>query len=144
MNELSEDIDYNDCIPFVPPIKSGKVIKVYDGDTITIVSKLPYAESPMYKFNVRINGIDCPEIKSKCKEEKKVALLAKELVSSTLLGKIVKLENVTTEKYGRILADVILEEYNIAQLLIDNKLAVEYTGGAKQKGFDWIAYSNAH
>jgi hypothetical protein len=29
-------------IPFVPPITSGTVIKVYDGDTITITSKLPY------------------------------------------------------------------------------------------------------
>ena len=27
---------------FVPPITNGKVIKVYDGDTITIASKMPW------------------------------------------------------------------------------------------------------
>ena len=52
-------------ILFVPPITEGEVIHVYDGDTITIVSKLPYDESPLYRFSVRLAGIDCAEIKGK-------------------------------------------------------------------------------
>lgn len=57
-----ETINYVDTIPFVPPITSGKVIKVYDGDTITIASKLPYDHSPIYRFSVRLLGIDSPEM----------------------------------------------------------------------------------
>ena len=38
----NEDIDWKDTVKFVPPIISGMVLKVYDGDTITIASKLPY------------------------------------------------------------------------------------------------------
>ena len=47
---ISKDIDYTTAVPFVPPVDSGYVIKVYDGDTITIASKLPYASSLLYKF----------------------------------------------------------------------------------------------
>ena len=57
-----EEVNYEDTIPFIPPITHGKVIKVYDGDTITIAALLPYENSKLYRFSVRINGIDCPEI----------------------------------------------------------------------------------
>ena len=86
-------------IAFVPPISSGTVIKVYDGDTITITSKLPYDSSPLYKFSVRLNGIDCPEIKGKCETEKEVAKVARDTLSSKIMGKVIQLKNVQTEKY---------------------------------------------
>ena len=60
LNTVDNPIEWKDCIPFVPPIAMGFVIKVYDGDTITIASKLPYPDSPLYRFSVRLNGIDCP------------------------------------------------------------------------------------
>ena len=55
------DIKYEDTVEFTFPITEGKVIKVYDADTITIASKLPYKESPIYRLSVRLNGIDAPE-----------------------------------------------------------------------------------
>jgi endonuclease YncB( thermonuclease family) len=64
---------WEDTIPFKPPITGGRVIKVYDGDTITVASKLPYRKSPLYRWSVRIRGIDCPEMKSHDKNEKLVA-----------------------------------------------------------------------
>ena len=30
------DVEYKDTVPFVPPVTGGRVVKVYDGDTITI------------------------------------------------------------------------------------------------------------
>ena len=42
MTDYLDTIDYKDTIPFIPPITTGKVIKVYDGDTLTLASKLPY------------------------------------------------------------------------------------------------------
>ena len=63
-------IELKDTVPFTFPIENGQVIKVYDGDTITIASKLPYDASPLYRLSVRLNGIDTPEIKGKNDDEK--------------------------------------------------------------------------
>ena len=48
MTDYLDIIEYNDTIPFIPPITCGKVIKVYDGDTLTLASKLPYDGCPIY------------------------------------------------------------------------------------------------
>ena len=61
--EDGTDIKWEDTVEFTFPIFCGRVIKVYDDDTITIASKLPYEQSPMYRLSVRLNGIDTPEIK---------------------------------------------------------------------------------
>ncbi len=127
----SSDIKFEDTIPFVPPITGGKVIKVYDGDTITIASKLPYEGSPLYRFSVRLNGIDAPEIKTKSEEEKKLAQKAKEKMSELVLGKDIILKNVQTEKYGRILADIYVDSIHVNEYMIEQGLAVRYNGGTK-------------
>ena len=126
-----DGLKYEDTIPFIPPIKSGLVIKVYDGDTITIASRLPYQGSPLYRFSVRLNGIDAPEIKSKNEEEKKLAKISKDTLSQQILNKVVSLENVSLEKYGRILADVIIDGKNMSEFMLEKKLAVKYDGGTK-------------
>ncbi len=138
-----DNISYNDTIPFIPPITQGKVIKVYDGDTITIASKLPFAESPLYRFSVRINGIDCPEMRTKNTDEKQCAKLAKQKVIDLCLNKIVKLENVKLEKYGRILADVLCENDSIGDSLCTCNLAVKYDGGTKVVPDNWMEYYNS-
>ena len=132
---------YKDAIPFVPPIHEGYVVKVYDGDTITIASKLPYKESPLYRFQVRLNGIDCPEIRGENEFEKKVAQMAKLEISNLILNKHVTLKNVGTEKYGRILADVYIENIHLNGLLLDRRLAVKYDGGAKVSPKSWTKYN---
>ena len=126
--------------PFVPPLTDGIVVKVYDGDTITIVSKLPYDTSPLYKFSIRIRNIDCPEIRGSCDDEKQCAKIAKQRVSDLILNKKVELRNVGTEKYGRVLADVIIDGQDIGRLLIDERLALEYSGGSKLKLVSWLKY----
>ena len=138
-----ENVCYNDTIPFIPPITEGKVIKVYDGDTITIASKLPFTESPLYRFSVRINGIDCPEMRTKNPEEKQCAKLAKQKVIDICFNKIVKLENVKLEKYGRILADVVCCDESIGNSLCNSNLAVKYDGGTKKVPDNWMEYYNS-
>jgi len=130
----------SDAIPFIPPITGGIVIKVYDGDTITIVSKLPYDASPLYKFSVRINGIDCPEIKGKDADEKQCAKIAKQHVSDLILNKRVELQNVGTEKYGRVLADVFIDGRNVGEILVNERLALVYNGGTKIRPNNWLRY----
>lgn len=122
------------AVHFVVPISEGWCISVYDGDTITIATNLNInGTTTLYKFNVRIRGIDCPEMRSKNNVEKQYAIKAKELVQNLCYGKCVKLANVSYDKYGRILADVYCDDILIAQRLLNSKLAVEYNG--KQKTF---------
>ena len=142
MNEYESNIKWEDTVEFTFPIKGGKVIKVYDGDTITIASKLPYDSSPLYRLSVRLNGIDTPEIKGKgiSEEEKHEAILAREFVSKLILNKFVRLENIETEKYGRILADVYIDKIHLNELLIKERYAVKYDGGTKKKPISWLKY----
>lgn len=143
MTEYLNNINYKDTIPYIPNITCGKVIKVYDGDTITIASKMSFDNSPIYRFSVRINGIDCPEMKTSNKTEKECAIIAKTTISQLVLHKIVHLQNVKQEKYGRILADVTIDNISLGDMLCECHLAVKYDGGTKISPNDWIEYYNS-
>ena len=135
-NDFS-NVDWNNTTPFVPPIKSGYVIKVYDGDTITIAAKMPYMNSPIYRFSVRLNGIDCPEIKGKTITEKELAINARDALANKIMRKNVTLQNVSLEKYGRLLADVYCEGVHMNQWMLDKKFALPYDGGKKSRPLEW-------
>jgi len=143
LDNLTEPIKLKDTIPFVHPVDKGQVVKVYDGDTITIASKLPYAESPIYRFSVRLNGIDTPEIKSSNKNEKECAQIVKKLVTELVMDKVITLRNVQSEKYGRILADVYIGDLHLNKYLIEKRLAIGYDGGTKNSPKDWMSYHNS-
>lgn len=136
------DIKWEDTVEFTFPIKGGRVIKVYDADTITIASKLPYDDSPMYRLSVRLNGIDTPEMKGKgiLDEEKEAAKMAREFVSNLVLNKFVTLQNIESEKYGRILADVYIGNIHLNEILLKERYAVKYDGGTKIKPTSWLKY----
>ena len=137
-------INWSDTCPFIFPIREGQVIKVYDGDTITIAAYMPYADgaSPLFRFSVRLNGIDTPEIKGKTDDEKIAAKQVKDALSNLILNKRVSIKNIQTEKYGRILADVYIGELHINQWLITEKYAVKYDGGTKKSPESWLKYIN--
>ena len=136
----NKSIVWKDTVEFVAPIEKGIVIKVYDGDTITIASKLPYDTSPLYRFSVRLNGIDCPEMKGKDENEKECAKIAKKEMNDLIMNKMVTLKNVQTEKYGRILADVYIGDIHLNKHMIEKRLAVAYDGGTKMKPTNWMNY----
>ena len=142
--EDATDIKWEDTVEFKFPINGGRVIKVYDADTITIASKLPYDNSPLYRLSVRLNGIDTPEMKGKDipEEEKTAAKIARDFVSNLVLNKYVRLENICNEKYGRILADVYIGEIHLNDLLVKEKYAVTYNGGTKLKNVNWLKYKS--
>ena len=137
------DQNKEEPIPFVIPITEGKVIKVYDGDTITVQFRLPYKKSKLYKISVRLNGIDCPELKTKNEIEKKCSQIAKQKVSDLLMGNTVQFKNVSMEKYGRLLADVYYNNKSVNEWLLDNHLAIKYDGGTKQPPENWMEYYNS-
>jgi endonuclease YncB( thermonuclease family) len=140
--ETDTIIKWEDTVQFTFPITGGQVIKVYDADTITIAAKLPYESSPLYRLSVRLNGIDTPEIKGKgiSDEEKAAAKVARDFLTSLIFQKYVRLENVESEKYGRILADVYIGDIHLNELLIKERYAVKYDGGTKVKPNSWSNY----
>lgn len=120
-----DNLTYSNTIPFIPPLKEGKVVKVYDGDTITIGA---IVFEVAYRFSVRLNGIDTPELRGPDKDK---ASLARDDLSNLVMNKIVRLENIGTEKYGRVLADVYLDQLHVNQWMIERGHAKEYHGGKK-------------
>jgi endonuclease YncB( thermonuclease family) len=114
---LSNDIQWNDTLQFIPPINTGRVIKVYDADTFIVAAHLPYDSSPLYRFTVRLNGIDYTEIKYG-----NDTIHAKDELENLILNKMITLKNIKNEKYGRILADIYIDNLHINQYMIDEQL----------------------
>lgn len=134
-NKLNQ-IDEKNLKLFVPKIKDCKVVSVYDGDTITVAAYLK-GDPECYKFKVRLSGIDSPEMKGSSETEKKHAIESRDALSSQILHQIVKLDIKGTEKYGRILADVIYNGENMNDWMIKNGYAVKYSGGTKIRPEKW-------
>ena len=133
-------IKWEETTAFTPPISGGQVIKVYDGDSITIAGYLPMYNSPLFRFSVRLNGIDTAEIKGKSEDEIESAKQARDALSKLILHKEIILKNVATEKYGRVLADVYLDDLCVNDWLIKECYAVKYDGGTKKPPKSWLKY----
>ena len=63
--------------------------------------------------------------------EKDAAIVARDALSAKILGKTITLRNVTTEKYGRLLANVYLDGECMNDWMLKNGHAVAYDGGKK-------------
>ena len=109
----------------------SKVISVYDGDTFRVdIDSLP----PIVGKNIpiRLNGVDTPEIRGKCKYEKDLAIKARDFVRNKLANaKEIKLNNLQRGKYFRVVADVMVDGVSLEQELLENELAYKYSGGKK-------------
>jgi len=103
----------------------------YDGDTIKF--NLPGLHPIIgNKINIRVNGIDTPEIRGKCEQEKYSAEQAREMVADILKdAEKIDLKNMERGKYFRIAADVFADGENLADMLIESGMAVRYEGGKK-------------
>tara|TARA_Y100000741_G_scaffold360232_1_gene342156 strand:+ start:2839 stop:3324 length:486 start_codon:yes stop_codon:yes gene_type:complete len=131
-----KQISWENTKPFIPNIKYAKVIKVYDGDTITIATKINPLDCQYYRFSVRLAHIDCPEIKSKDNNEKTYAIKAKTELEKIILNEYVNLKILKSDKYGRLLAEVIYKNKSINDWMLANNLAVFYDG-KKKSNVDW-------
>lgn len=113
---------------------STKILRVIDGDTVKISA--PWLPDPLPKeMSVRLNNIDSPEKghRAECQSEQELSAKATEFTKAKV--KESKKQEVIIyklEKYGRLLADVVLDGKNLSKMLIDNKLARPYYGGKKE------------
>jgi len=123
---------YESTEKFVLPIREGKIVKVYDGDTVTIAFRL---SGKIFRTQVRLIGIDTPEIKGSSNLEKVKAIEVRDALTAKIMNKMVKLEKCGTEKYGRLLAEIWFDGENVNQWMLDKGYAVPYDGGTKT--FNW-------
>lgn len=114
-----------------PDVAVSKVISVYDGDTFR-VNIDGYPALIGENISIRVNGVDTPEIRAKCSDEKQLALAAKAYTQEQLTtANTIMLTNIERGKYFRLVADVILDGKNLSDLLIANNLGKHYQGGKK-------------
>lgn len=113
-----------------------KVIEVYDGDTITVVTRLHELE-PWAKYKLRIYGIDAPEMKPKLNVLNRELHIAgahhvKDYVHSLIINQVFCIRFYKEEKFGRLMGDIILKEnLTLSEQLIKMKLVKPYKGEAK-------------
>lgn len=107
------------------------VYDVYDGDTFKANVDLGFGISVKMVF--RVLGIDTPEVRGESRSE---GLKSRDVVRGLILNREVIIESHRdkTEKYGRYLATVYLEDgRNLSTILIESGLAVEYSQNKKIK-----------
>jgi micrococcal nuclease len=112
----------------------------YDGDTITF--NIPNTPAIVGEnMLIRVREIDTPELrKTSCPAEKEKALRAKQLVHSLLKdARRINLHRIARGKYFRMLADVEFDGQDLATVLMNENLAVKYSGGKKK--FNWCLES---
>ena len=143
--------EWHTCKQFYPQLQRGKVIKVYDGDTITVAAfahSHVFSPPEVFRFAVRLLGIDAPEKSTHHAEEKRLALESQAALSNLIMNKIVRLHTHGVDKYGRLLCDVFVDnsenglgegETHLNEWMLASKYAVAYDGGTKHRPSEWEA-----
>ena len=106
-------------IPCLAWAWSARVLGVTDGDTIKVMG------SHNKQVKIRLYGIDCPE-KGQAFGKK-----AKQFTSDMVFGKVVEVEVMDTDRYGRTVALVAVNK----QILNEELL---------KAGYAWVYYQYCH
>ena len=116
----------------------AKITRIVDGDTCDCLIDLGF--SIHISERIRVMGIDTPESRTRNLAEKKLGLAAKarfkELCKEAKNLCVVKTTKDGKGKFGRILADIILETQSLGKISIVETLIAEgharpYSGGKK-------------
>ena len=113
----------------------SRVTNVYDGDTFRVdIDQWPALIGK--NAPIRINNIDTPELRAKCENEKRLALLAKKFTQDKLQhGDIIELKRLNRGKYFRITADVFIDGESLAEGLLAAGFARVYSGTVKKQSW---------
>jgi len=107
---------------FVPPIHFGKVTKVYTGDTFLIITKIPFYNetiktASIYSFIIYLNSVAAPKIIPMVNDNGKNS---RDALYRKIYGKVLELRDISSDKYGKIYANVFLENVCINEWLLQN------------------------
>jgi micrococcal nuclease len=106
------------------------VVRVVDGDTIEVRARVWLALEVTAR--VRLRGIDAPESRSRCADERALAAAATARLATLTAGPVT-LTNVADDKYGgRVVADVAnADGTDLAAAMVASGLARPYAGGTR-------------
>jgi endonuclease YncB( thermonuclease family) len=110
-------------------VHPAEVTRVLDGDTFEArVNLWPGLE---ITTRVRLRGIDAPELKARCNEERVKAEAARDALRAILDQGEVGIGHVTLDKYGgRVVADASTQSTpDVSAALLDAGMARRYAGG---------------
>ncbi|GFO71605.1 micrococcal nuclease [Bathymodiolus japonicus methanotrophic gill symbiont] len=109
----------------------SEVRTIYDGDSFRADIN-DWADIIGKSVPIRILGVDTPEMRGKCEQEKFIARQAKQHAVALLrAGRVIELTNIQRGKYFRILANVIIDGESLGDSLLSNGLARAYDGGKR-------------
>ena len=106
-------------------IRSAKVTRVVDGDTVEVLVDLGYQTH--WKGKVRLWGINAPEARGKSKPEGiKATDHLKYLLNSLSWDVTLRSHKNKAGKYGRWIVEIISRDVSINQQMVLDGHAVEY------------------
>lgn len=112
---------------------TAQVIRIIDGDTLEVDAH-PWPGHAV-RVSVRLRGIDTPEKRSRCPDQRAAALMARNELERLVKGfPTVELINVAGGKYyGRVLVYMKAGTRDIASAMLKSGLARPYRGGKRHK-----------
>lgn len=111
---------------------AAEVVRVVDGDTLAVRARIWLDQQ--VEILVRLDGIDAPELRGACADERRRAGAARAGLERLVQDGDVSLLAVRHDKYGgRVRATVLdADGRDLAQALIAADLVRPYAGGARQ------------
>ncbi|HYD70651.1 thermonuclease family protein [Azospirillum sp.] len=125
--------------PVLPGPIPADVLEVVDGDTLAVRATVWLGHS--VETRVRLEGIDTPERRAQCPQEKQLAEAAHERLRALVADGRVTLLDVQNDKYGgRVRARVLTAAgADVAEALLTAGLARRYHGERRQSWCDVAA-----
>ena len=126
-----DQITYRSCVRFCPRFERGKVVKVYDGDSVTI------GTLDRTRHSCRLIGIDTAEIRARTPAERAAAYASRDVLRACAMGRVMDVAIGGHDKYGRLLVRLVDREHgDLSALMLARGGAVPYAGGRKAD-VDW-------
>jgi endonuclease YncB( thermonuclease family) len=113
----------------------AQVLRVVDGDTLVVRAHIWLGQE--VQTQVRLSGIDAPELRGGCSTERDLAQrarahLVRQLTAGDGILAQVRLYDIRVDKYGgRVLARVVTDDGDVGQGLLAAGLARIYAGRAR-------------
>lgn len=107
------------------------VDRVVDGDTIAVRARIWLGQE--VSVLVRVRGIDAPERRGRCAEERRLAERATAVMAEAVADGRLGLRQVERDKYGgRVVADVVLVDGgDLAGRLLESRTVRPYGSGGR-------------
>ncbi len=102
----------------------GKVIKIADGDTFTMIF------DNGFEVRVRLNGIDSPEKKQAFSKR------ATQALSAMIFQKEVRVYYNSKDRYGRVLGDVFIDNLNVNHEMLRQGMAWHFVKYSNDETLD--------